>query len=467
MAAVMGAITIFLCAGLGIFVKFKATQTVTHEFKSNVENLNSMVSELLLDDIIVNNKNDIYDKILQVSKIHQDLASIIVKNRENEVLVDWRRSPWQDIPTLSSEKSIIVSGESFGKIISRWNLENTNNEIERRWKTVVAIAFGFFFIIAAHTLLAMKITLFNPLRKIEQRLASFSDLDIDRFLPASQWTSTEFNNIEAVADLLEQEIKARLAAEKRLQIAKNQANRANKAKSLFLANMSHELRTPLNAILGYSELLQEIAVENDAPEYIEDLKKIYRSGDYLLQLINGVLDLSKIEAEKVELNNTLADTCDIAQELVDSVRPLTKASNSNIVCNFNDHIKPFPVDTLRFRQILFNLLSNAAKFTRNGLIELSITLGQGSDEGFILYRVRDTGIGIAEEKLEQIFDDFVQANADTSHHYGGTGLGLTISKKLSRLMGGDIYVSSALGHGSTFTLKLPFKTQSPAQQKTA
>jgi len=467
MAAVMGIITLILCVGLGIFVKFKATQTVTGEFKNKVHNLNSMISEILLDDIVAKNKFALTDKIIQISRIHKDLIAVKIRDANGGLLIDWRNSPQNDGKTLHTEQAVSVSGNLIGNIDSYWSMAQTNGEITRRWKTVVLIVFGFFFILAIQLLLTMKFTLFNPLHKIEKRLSSFRDRNIDSFIPRSHWTSVEFNNIEAVADLLEQEIIARLVAENNLKLARNQANKANSAKSLFLANMSHELRTPLNAILGYSELLQELAQEKGELDFVDDLQKIHKSGTHLLQLLNGVLDLSKIEAGKITLSNSFADTCDIAMELVDTVQPLVTASNNSIACNFDINVKPFTLDTLRFRQILFNLLSNAAKFTKNGLIELSIKQGINEDAGYILYRVRDTGIGIAADKLEQIFEDFVQGSENTSHHYGGTGLGLAISKKLSHLMGGDIMVSSEIGKGSTFTLKLPRRAGEMRQQKSA
>jgi len=467
MAAVMSAMTVVLCIGLGVFVKYKATQTVIHEFAARIENLNLTVSELLSEEIVSGNQNALREKIAQIGKIHNSLAAITIQDAQGNLLIDWRNPVHDQSPSLSFSKNINDSGKSYGVMSSRWSTQNSLNEIDRRWKTVVFIVFGFCLLLGVHLLVAMRFTLFNPLRKIEERLTSFRDRDVASFIPRSHWTSVEFNSIEAVADLLEQEIKARLIAEKNLQAAKNVANQANDAKSLFLANMSHELRTPLNAILGYSELLQELAQEKGENEFIDDLQKIHKSGHHLLQLVNDLLDLSKIEAGKIIIYNHVADTRDIAMELLDFIQPMVKASNSRIVCNFDSGIKPFALDTLRFRQIMFNLLSNAAKFTKNGLIELSILPGEKKEEGYVIYRVRDTGIGIAPDKLDSIFDDFIQANADTSHHYGGTGLGLAISNKLSQLMGGNITVTSKLGAGSTFTLKLPTKWQDAERLKSA
>lgn len=463
MAALMSLISLLLSLGLGIFVNFKAHQTVTGEYQEQTSNLTSVISELLIDDVIVGNRASLLEKIRQIGKIHSDLVSIQITDQHGEQLINWR-SDESVRNSFKTEKKLTVAGADFGHITSSWNLQQTNTEISRRWKTVVMIVLGFFVVLSINILVMMKKTLFSPLKKIEHRLASFSDRQQQEFLPRTQWTSREFNNIENVADLLEQEIKTRKEVEEKLKQATQRANEANAAKSLFLANMSHELRTPLNAILGYSELLQELAEEKGDMQSSKDLQKIYKSGQHLLHLVNGVLDLSKVEAGKIVLNPSKADTCNIASEILESLQTMLKASNNQISMEAEVAVQAYFLDTLRFRQILFNLLSNAAKFTHNGKIRLKISLGNAADKGFVLYQVSDTGIGIASDKLEKIFNDFVQANGSISQHYGGTGLGLTISKKLSRLMGGDISVKSELGVGSTFTLRLPYAIDAESEK---
>ena len=228
---------------------------------------------------------------------------------------------------------------------------------------------------------------------------------------------------------------------------------ASEHKSRFLATMSHELRTPLNAIIGYSEMLQEDAEDQGETTRVEDLKKIRLSGQHLLGLINDVLDLSKIEAGRMEF---VDDRC-LVQSLVDDVatvaRPLADRRRNQLAVECRVVDGELHTDVTKVRQILLNLLSNAAKFTDAGTITLSAT---SSPDGQLLeFAVRDTGIGLTEEQLGRMFKEFSQAEASTSRHYGGTGLGLALSRKLARALGGDITVTSTPGVGSTFTLSLP------------
>ena len=237
-----------------------------------------------------------------------------------------------------------------------------------------------------------------------------------------------------------------------LQRARKQADSANRTKSTFLANMSHELRTPMNAILGYSEMLIEDAEETGQEHVVADLERIRSSGKHLLTLINGVLDLSKIEAGKMEI---FAETFD-ADEMVDDVctiaAPLIEKNANLLVLDRPKPLGEVNSDLTKLRQILFNLISNAAKFTEQGTITLTVHRLDTNELEFI---VTDTGIGITEDQLGHLFQAFSQADASTSAKYGGTGLGLALSRELCRMMGGDITVASEFGVGSTFTAKVP------------
>lgn len=261
--------------------------------------------------------------------------------------------------------------------------------------------------------------------------------------------------------------------------AKEAAEAANLAKSAFLANMSHELRTPLNAIIGYSEILQEDAEDLGQADFIPDLQKIHGAGKQLLSLISDILDLSKIEAGRMslELETFAIDT--LIWEVVTTIQPLIDKNGNQLAIECPEDIGPFHADITKVRQMLLNLMSNAAKFTKEGQIELRVrrtrekplkgdisSLKSPSPyevEGqeWIFFRVKDTGIGMTPEQLQQVFKPFTQADASTTRKYGGTGLGLTITQKFCQMMGGDIKVESELGQGSQFTLWLPATVVAP------
>jgi len=254
---------------------------------------------------------------------------------------------------------------------------------------------------------------------------------------------------------LKLEIVERKRIEEALEYAKHAAEVANFSKSRFLANMSHELRTPLNAIIGYSEMLQEEAEDLEQDNCIADLQKIQSAGRHLLGLINDVLDLSKIEAGKMELH---LETCDLAMlldEVESTVRPLIEKKSNLLHITHADKLGAIHTDVTRLRQMLLNLLSNAAKFTENGTIRLDIERYLKATEEWINFHIVDNGIGMTAEQQAKLFQPFTQADASTTRRYGGTGLGLTITKQFAEMIGGAVNIDSKFGEGSTFTLSLP------------
>ena len=243
--------------------------------------------------------------------------------------------------------------------------------------------------------------------------------------------------------------------------ARMEADTANKAKSMFLANMSHELRTPLNAIIGYSEMLKEDADSFGYDIYSKDLDKIKNAGHYLLALINSILDFSKVEAGKSELDYSFIKINDLLNEVTETIIPLVKKQNNVLKVNCPDDIGGFYLDKTKITQTLFNLLSNASKFTENGEIELTVYLESKLNKQWVCFSVKDTGMGIPKDKFEILFQPFTQMSASITRLHGGTGLGLTISKHFVSLMKGTIEVESTKGKGTTFTIKLPANTDIP------
>jgi len=237
--------------------------------------------------------------------------------------------------------------------------------------------------------------------------------------------------------------------------ARDQAMEATRAKSQFLANMSHELRTPLNAIIGIAEMLHEEAGEEGDEAYVEPLGRIKGAGGHLLALINDILDLSKIEAGRIELENSEFEVASLVSGVTTMAKPLAERNGNRFVIDCPGDVGTIEADVTRARQIVFNLISNACKFTENGTVTLSVRRLASEAGEQVSIAVADTGIGITPEQMAKLFQEFSQADASTTRKYGGTGLGLAISRRLAQLMGGDIAVESAPGKGSTFTLTLP------------
>ncbi|WP_158675260.1 ATP-binding response regulator [Thiohalobacter thiocyanaticus] len=246
-----------------------------------------------------------------------------------------------------------------------------------------------------------------------------------------------------------------MAQQRELEQAAEEARSVSRAKSAFLANMSHELRTPLNAIIGYSEMLEEEAGDIGARELTPDLHKINSAGRHLLSLINDVLDLSKIEAGKIEINPVMFQLRDLVSDVVDNIQPMMLRNNNHLQVEVPDPPGRMFSDETKLRQVLMNLLSNAAKFTEDGKVRLQLSRRRERGEDWVQFVVEDTGIGIAPEKLGRLFQEFSQVDSSSTRKYGGTGLGLAISRRFCEKLGGRIEVDSEPGSGSRFTIHLP------------
>lgn len=254
--------------------------------------------------------------------------------------------------------------------------------------------------------------------------------------------------IEArLADMLDRERLALTAMKE----AAEKADSANRTKSEFLAKMSHELRTPLNSIIGFTELMIDDATDPPGKKRARRLEKVHRNSKNLLALINDILDISKIEADRLTLDHAEVDIAALVLECTELIRPLLNSDCVELRCRVDETVAGvfrWIGDAIRLRQIVTNLLSNAAKFTDSGHIELRVK----TDAGSLVIEVEDTGIGIATEHLSAIFDEFEQVDSSSTRRVGGTGLGLSICRKLCTLMGGEIVAASTLGVGSSFTV---------------
>jgi signal transduction histidine kinase/CheY-like chemotaxis protein len=254
---------------------------------------------------------------------------------------------------------------------------------------------------------------------------------------------------------LENEVAEHRGVEVDLRAAKTAAEESSRAKTAFLATMSHELRTPLNAVIGYSEMLEEDARLRGQQAMVEDLAKIRNAGRHLLSLINDILDLSKIEADKMQVHPVRTSIMPLVAEVIETVRPMAVSRNNQLLLDTRNAPEHLFVDPVRFRQILLNLAGNACKFTENGQVVLNWSRAREQGQDWVLCHVRDTGIGIRPDRQPELFRSFSQVDSSESRKFGGTGLGLAISQRLCKLMGGHVSVYSQPGQGSVFTIHMP------------
>ena len=383
---------------------------------------------------------------------------------------------WLDNDHYHASVPIVVAREIKGRLLLQSDLQE--------WEEVKSDLYRVFFGLFAGLLLLTGIVSYwlnmhitRPLsalsawatqvsqaKDFNARALKHNDDEVGTLVDSLNTMLSELAKQESIRswnEILETEISERKEVERDLIAMRNQAEAANRAKSQFLANMSHELRTPLNAIIGYSEMLQDVMTDEelDREELAGDVDKIRLAGKHLLSLINDILDLSKIEAGKMDLNIEVFNVDELIRDVIGTIRPLAESRGNELRIQVSGEIGLVYSDVTKIRQILFNLLSNAAKFTQQGVIELTCAREPGESEQQVVFSVHDSGIGISQDNLEALFKPFSQADASTTRKYGGTGLGLAISRSYAKILGGDIQVHSAVGEGSTFTVRLPVQVE--------
>lgn len=369
---------------------------------------------------------------------------------------------------------LMIQGQQQGNVLVVRTLEDVTI-VQQQIQNII---FAFVIVVLILVLLywiGIVLNFANPIKRVADAAAKVSsgvlservaitrirfDLD-DEVSDLSRNFNVMTERLEGLYNELEEKVRERTEklreALAELEEKRDEALEANRTKSLFLANMSHELRTPLNAIIGYSEMLEEEADDFGYEDIVPDLQKIRIAGTHLLSLINDILDLSKIEAGKIEFYLEDFQIEDVVDDIAMTVQPVVEKKNNKFVVELAEDFGTMHADVTRVRQVIVNLLSNAAKFTEDGTVTLKGHRFVKEEKDWIEFSVSDTGIGMTEEQLSNIFSEFTQADVSTTRKYGGTGLGLPISRHFCRMMGGDIIVASTVGEGSTFTVQLPAK----------
>ena len=474
----------------GELYDFSVTSRRVHQ--NGIENLIHVI-ELMIEDPLLELDIETINSILVSLKRYPAIRSAFLVNADELILGDGTRDIdlarlGQPLPAdarldIPVDQSIVQSGsnsfvyshvfESQGVKIGRLQLHISLDDIERLESALHARAVvaaersrseNTRLIVVATVLIAVVLSAaLLAIQRIGRRLGQLTEGarlvsagDLDYKVPVT--SKDELGELAKMFNKMTVDLKGSFEtiSERTAEAvaARDEALQANQAKSDFLANMSHELRTPLNAIIGITEMLKDDAEDEGRAELFEPLERIHRAGKHLLDLINEILDLSKIEAGRLELSLEEVELVPLLQEAATTAMPLAAKNGNRLEVRLTECLGRTRTDPMRLRQIVLNLLSNACTFTEHGEILLEAKRERGDAADWLVISIADTGIGMTPEQIGRLFQDFTQADSSTTRKYGGTGLGLAISRRLARLMGGDIEVESSQGSGSRFTVRV-------------
>jgi signal transduction histidine kinase/CheY-like chemotaxis protein len=441
---------------------------------------------------------------LSALQAKEDIVSAVLYTREGKIFAHYFHAnappPLLPVPpqergyrfvrsNLEVFRDVTLNGEPLGTLFLQSDMRQWNLRAKRYASIFLSFVLisGFFALLVSSKLqklisgpilhLEDTMRMVSATKSYEVRATKFYGDEIGRLIDGFNTMLAEIQHRDSALHHANDELKTRTMElegeivhrkemQKELLNAKLAAEDANRAKSAFLANMSHELRTPLNAIIGYSEMLEEETHELGKLENVKDLQKIQGAGKHLLSLINDVLDLSKIEAGRMGLHLETFDISQMIEEMVATLHPAISKNANAIQVNVPKDLGAMRADITKVRQILYNLLSNASKFTDHGTISIDVDRSKEEGQDWIRFRVGDTGIGITPKQKANLFQEFTQADVSIARKYGGTGLGLAISYRYVRLMKGRISVESEPGQGSVFTVYLPAKVTTEVTENT-
>lgn len=443
-------------ASLFVFNEIDKYIVQNQEYK--VESLTYRVANLILNSpSLSSNEKDIIIRNI-ASQLEFDGVKVISSN--------YKLEPSGKLDQLDSTTRTVqlTLGDNFDNeyISVTCYHEPVASIVNRTQKNILGVIIFILTVLASLLVYTIRQKIYNPLNMLVTATEAATNGDNEIILDTER--KDEFGHLsiflkEMLSRLNEQHNLLKESAE--------EAKKANSAKSVFLTNMSHELRTPLNAIIGYGELLIDDSDGSISDHHKKDLQKIVSAGQHLLHLINEILDLSKVEAGKLEVIPDDISLPDMFEEIAVTIQPLVEKNNNSLVVDCSPQLRKIYTDDMKVRQVLINLLGNACKFTQNGTITLKAEPHNIQSIDHVAFSVSDTGAGINKDYIEHLFKPFTQGDQSLNRSYGGTGLGLTICQRLSVLLGGGITVDSTEGKGTTFTVTLPVNYSSVPVQAAA
>lgn len=479
-------IVLFVFAASAIVINLSETERALEKRLANTFSL----ARISLATSLWNLDTDVINNFIEALFLDESIVYVHILWTDDDIKPK-TRSAYQDktfddfansSQYIAESQDILYEGINVGTLQIVMSRQSVRQKL---WLNIAGILALTLLVILAIYLTSIMITrryISRPLMKLQRAAAMIANGDLDtpietrgrdeisslaralsqmreslrQFVGAMQSSNAKLEDYNRnLQDRVEERTAELAEAMQAAESARLAAEAANHAKSTFLANMSHELRTPLNAIIGYGEMLSEEVEERGHHEYVPDLERIQTAGRHLLTLISDILDLSKIEAGRVELELETFELEPMIQEVVGTIQPLVRKNNNTLDVQCAANLGTMRADTTKVRQSLLNLLSNACKFTEKGTITLQVTRDVSTASERLFFRVTDTGIGMSPEQLNSVFQPFTQADPSTTRKYGGSGLGLAISQHFCNMMGGYITADSTLGEGSTFCIRLP------------
>ena len=434
------------------------------------QTLGQALNHDLLKALLSQNASVYSDLALRMAAFESVSSFIILDDKDQEVFKYQHKRDMQSVMDLHAvvtepkftdnfllmRQPLESDGYHFGSVIFKIDISTYNTQLKEH---LIFLLFLFPIELIAGLLVASWISCAytNPFTVLADAMKA-SDVQQNNYHYVSTRAKNEIGDLYEGYNKLIRQIEITTDGMKQAISHKEKSDEANHAKSAFLANMSHELRTPLNAIIGYGEIIKEISASENNKEVESGCDNIITSGKNLLSLINGVLDLSKIEAGKMDIYLEAVSIKHVLQEISATISPLIDKKHNNLKITINNDVDLITTDHIKLRQLLLNLVSNANKFTSNGDIAIKVWKAKKYGNDWCYFNVQDSGIGMNVETMAKLFTPFTQADSSTTRNYGGTGLGLAICKQFCELMGGEISVESQLGGGSSFTVCLPART---------